>query len=531
LVGTDFAHRRQARARLAERALSDRAALAELLCGWRFAREPALTGLVEETLRTAPLCPSPLARALSFAPLEPLEEGDLTEVQHRVRLAERWGEQPPMLEVDPRVWAADALGWLGAEMEEVERCAWLQTSWEDSPEDAELAAMWRRLGQGGFWSDRGRWTRRLTGDVVSVFRQVMESRQLPSEVARRAVADLRDVLPYKLATGGKTAGGLVQIGARVLETGPAGPLSELLTALSERGRRAAGHCLSRRGHWPETLSQLFPHAVPSERALRSVDWLSPDRGEILLDLHVALRLLERWSEQDAGDPGTDWSVVVQNRGRSRGRLRALLCEGPIPPTGPEWMGSFLGWPAMAQRTRAAVRRWAWEWAWEELALDFSFDAGRPVGVPCRQDGEGPLPLEGEEVEILEVWVLRVILRGRLQHLRRWVDEGSTGDHDATWGRLLVEIPDVLRDAGTGRYGRVRAHLVTELPSVLAGHRPLLGALAALPEGRTAMAQFRTLVEPVWHAAIPPVASGMPSVRRFAAEAFALTADTGTQEDA
>jgi hypothetical protein len=530
LVGTVFAHRRQARAQRARRAASEPETLAELLCGWRFCRDPALTSLVWEVLRSTPLRPSPLAQALSFAPLDSAPDGaDLTEVQHRVRLAERWGEQAPELPASPldaRAWALDALGWLGEETEEVERGAWLRADWDPSPEDAERAAMWRRLPDGGFWSDRGRWTHGLMGDVVSVFRQVIESRQLPSEVARRAIADLRDVLPYKLAVGGKAAGGLVQIGARVLETGPAGPLVELLDALPEGGRRAAGHCLSRRGHWPDTLSQLFPRAAPSERALRCVDWLLPASGESLLDLHVVLRLLERWGEQDAGDPGTDWAVVVQNRGRSRGRLRALLCDGPSPG----WMGRFLSWPALAHRTRAATRRWAWEWAWEELALDFSFDAGRPVGVPCRQDGEGPVPLEGEEIEILEVWVLRVILRGRLAHLRRWVDEGSTGDHDATWGRLLVEIPDALRDAGSGRYGRVRAHLVSELSSVLQAHRPLLAALAALPEGRSAMAQFRALTEPHWHAAVPVIASGLPSVRRFAAEAWALGTDTVSAEE-
>lgn len=535
-----FRAQRAIRAERAARSSSDREILKEALSGWRFAEDPAMLSLLWETVKEAPLSPTPLACALSFAPLPALPEpsddmdpelaadlaADLTELQHRERLASAWRDRAPKVEVDPIVWAIDALSWLGEQAEHLERGAWLRVPWRASASDGSVAAMWSGLSSGSFFRDRAAWMELLQGDVVAVFRTVADAQKLPPDVGRRMVADLRDVLPYKLAPSSDGYGGLSQVGVRMIETGSLGPLPELLSALSEEGRKAASACISRRGHWPDTLTALFPSSGPVERAVRAAPFMDPDRGEVLLDLHVAMRLVERWRSEGAGDPTTDWSVVIQNRGRSRGRLRALLCEESGGSVGDR----VAHLPAVAARTRAAARRWAWEWAWEELALDFSFDAARPVGVPCKATGALHAALEGEEIAILSVWVLRVVLRNRASHLLRWVAEGSTGDHDATWGRLLLDIPDALRDGPQGRYGRVRAHLASSLDGILSGYRPLFAALASLPDDRTAMARFRTLTEPIWHPAVPAIASGMPGVRRSAAEALALTARTPPVED-
>ncbi|MCA9572027.1 MAG: hypothetical protein KC656_29515, partial [Myxococcales bacterium] len=231
------------------------------------------------------------------------------------------------------------------------------------------------------------------------------------------------------------------------------------------------------------------------RALETAALLA-DLGsfERLLDLHTALRLLETSPET----PAEAWRVVAQNRGKARGRLRALVARETA------WLPALLALDALGARSAAAIARFAWSWAWQELAVDFPFDPDRPVTPPCEALPADFVPLDEAGRAPLPTWVLLVVLKGRDLHLERWVATGGTGDRDSTWARLMKDLPSGLA------YPAVRHALAELLPELLAAHRPVLERLAALPGGRTLKTDTTALLAPGWHPDVPFPRAGFPT---------------------
>ncbi|MEZ4238326.1 MAG: hypothetical protein R3F59_19675 [Myxococcota bacterium] len=409
--------------------------------------------------------------------------------------------------------ALSRLSAIGARLAEA-REAWARAAYPAQPADERVAAMWRATGRGaqGSFAHQGAWQQLLARPVVAAFRQALSTRPLPPHVRDRALGDLRDTLFYQLV-GGQ---GFAELAAFTLETAPGGPVAPLFDVLSERSRSRAARCVSARGHWPQTLALALPAAGATERAL--LVQADPRDPEDWIELHCALRLLASWAESP-GDDDRDWSIVTQNQGRSRGRLRALAASEPAAALA-ERVAAL---PALAERTRAAARRWAWSWAWEALATDFAFDLDRPVVRPCVAEA-GVAALEAEELEIVETWLLLVILRGRGDTVRRWAAEGR-GDSDGTWGRLLLELPADLREADGG-LARVRAALAAGWDARVASVAPVLRRVAGLSEGRALKRAFWDVVGPAWHVAVAHPRAGFPTFVRNARDWVARGSETG-----
>lgn len=401
----------------------------------------------------------------------------------------------PAADVVPRRLAA-----VGARLHEA-REAWADEHYPSAPGDAGVAALWAGWGGGELWRDQQGWLSLLLEPVTRAFRLALASRPPPPQIVARAVGDLRDALYYKLVSGG-----LAEIATYALETGPGGPVGPVFDVLSERGRALVARCVTRRGHWPHTVARVLPAAGGAERALLlqqqterpPADWI---------ELHTALRLVAAWGESP-GDVDRDWSIVTQNQGRARGRLRAVALLEP-----PERLAeAVVALESGVARTRAAARRWAWSWAWEEVARGFSFSIDEPVIRPCRTEA-GDAPLDGESLLGLEGWALLVILRGRGDTLARWARDGA-GDRDGTWGRLLLELPEELRDADGG-YTRVRAALDRHWPALERTLRPVLADIGALEPGRTLKARFWEVAGAAWHDSITKPRGGFPTLARHA----------------
>jgi hypothetical protein len=512
---------RAARARRAARLAAGDPAGA--LAGWRFAARPemlaAALAAVDEAAAAGALRPLPHRAWLAALPDERLPSlpADASLRLEALRL-DAWARGAAPADaagLRPGRWALHTLGELGEAAEEARR-AWRAPPKRDPVADAELASLWPLWTAGGvgLWKARGAWERHLLGDAMGAFRQVLASRNLPYDRSRQALEDLREGLWFQLLGGGEAAPGWTELAARVLEGAGPAPLEALAGTLSPGGRAAAGVCLASRGHWPRTLDRLLPD-VPGRRArgLRLAEAAGEDPGaaEALADLHAALRLVEGWRE--GGDLARDWQVIRQNRGRARGRLRALLTARPEA-----LLAAIAGLDGLADRTRAAARRWAWDWAWGALSHGLELDFSRPISPPCRQLAEGLAPVGDGERPAAETWVLLAVLKGRLAHLRRWAREGGTGDHDGTWGRLLgAELPGCLRDPGGG-YDRLRAWLSGDLEDTLEGWLPTLAAAAALPEGRGLKGRFEALLGPRWDPRVRFPSGGFPTFQRHAAEA-------------
>ncbi len=264
------------------------------------------------------------------------------------------------------------------------------------------------------------------GDTVSetLSAPVDRAGEVASHVVGRALGDLDDALFYQLLAGAERAAGLA---VWALVGAPGGPAAPLLEVLEDRERAVVARCVTRPGHWPGTIAAALPSLPGSaERALHlQSDPVDAAGVEGWLDLHVALRLVGRWHEPGAPCERQDRAIVVQNRGRSRGRLRAVATRRPAVAL-TEALWSLEG---LADRTVVAARRWAWACAWEALATDFAFDLGQAIVRSCATEA-GSEPLDGDDLDALRVWALWVLLRGRFETLERWA-RTAQGDRDGT----------------------------------------------------------------------------------------------------
>ena len=539
---SEFLERRAARLERVRAALEDPSRRADALVGWRFGEDPAAAAAVYRALDALVPAPPPALLALALAPPEalpppPPSGADADEPLHRLRIARAFAQRlPPAAEVPASpashaAWALEHLVFIGEQVEARERAAWAREQYDIKPlEDQAVSQLWARVFAGGaaVWGDQKRWEALCLPAATASFRQVLSTRELPPGVAKQALTELRDGFWFQFLGGKGGVPGWAEIAARVVES--LGGLPGLTLALDDGEWAIATGCASVRGAWPDSLAALLPD-IPGgpARALKLRQRLGdrPDLAEVILDAHVALRLLETWSAPDGTDPVRSWGVVVQNRGRARGRLRALAMTRPaaLRPL-------LLSLEALHSRTLAAVRRYAWDWAWESMARGFAWDFSNPVTPPCEPPEVGLEPLDPSEHSAARTWVLLVVLKGRLDHLQRWVQTGGTGDRDGTWGRLLSdELPATLRDPppadpGRGRvtatYHRLRAWLADSLEPTLARWRPVLQAVGALPENRTLARSMEALLRPCWDERVPFPKAGFPTFQSHAVAAVAAS---------
>jgi hypothetical protein len=504
--------------RVASQLMSDEPAAAEeLLSTWSFAADPDLVGLVLQTLRIK--TPNPTASELAGAlaapellPVTPFFKNPVAGHLYRRWLAENTTETLEASETNRLAWALDELAFLGEEVDRRDRQAWVTgVHRADAVRDAKTANLWAQWFAGNPWGIRQEWESLFLSATTRVFHAVCAARNLPLHVIERCRADLEDAFFFRLIGGSDEAAGWLELAARVLETMDPSPVTALASQLDSPGWDRICFCAATRGNWRHTAANLWPDLpLARTRAIALRQDVQAPRLEQLLDAHVALRLLESWHESSCG-PRTNWDIVVQNRGRARARLRALVTESPG-----SLLDCFMNMEGIFSRTMAAVKRYAWAWAWQELALDFAFDVSRAVTPACHELHGSLPPLNATDQMAVRTWVLLVVIKGRLGHLQRWVRDGGTKDRDSTWARLLAqEMPESLHDpddAGhRGRsYHRLRYDLMEALDDHLAALSPLLEQIAGLKPSRRLRADFDALVENRWDDRVPYPRSGFPT---------------------
>lgn len=474
------------------------AALA-LLAGWRFDEHGGRRVL--ERLVQAPPAVDGRAWAMAFGPV----------ADARHPLASEWRQaswiraHPDSPAGDPLAWALHELAAQAWLIEQQERQPWRRT-FPVGPEDSAVASMWRGWAQGNPWPIRGAWERAFLKPALAAFSAVLRARSLPEEVRRQAISDAREGFFYALVGVGAEAGWR-EVAARLLEAGGEDPVDALARALPTASWERVARCAVTRGHGRSTAGLVWGETggwQVQARRLRSEGSERPERLAELLDLHLALRLLEHWSQPERAAPERSVAVVAHNRGRARSRLRASLREAPAE----HLLEQILALPGLAARTRSAVARFARDWAWQQVQHGFSFYDARTIDPACVLPEGAPPPLPTEALPVLRTWVLRVLLKGRLAHLRQWVHGGDTVDpKDATWGRLLKDdCPELLRSypgaSRTEGLARLRAELVEQLPELWPELLPVLGRLAALTEqGPSLEAAFSAVLHD-WDERVP-----------------------------
>ncbi|MCB9742119.1 MAG: hypothetical protein H6741_00570 [Alphaproteobacteria bacterium] len=485
------------------------------LAGWRFLDDPVRCERFFAELAASTPTPRPAQLAASLAPSAALpQEGP-----------EDWGMMPPLqrrktlVELcrgvtveDSRTarlaWAIDELRLLGRQVEGRQRRAWQDARYAPAPKkDAITLDLWRAWFTNKAFFERERWEKLFLPYAARAFGAVLEARQFPIHVRKQVQEDLQEAFFFALLGGLEGPPGWQELAVRVIETGAAGPVDSVTACLDEPGWRRVATCAVRRGYGPRSAAMAFselPNALARARAMKEQGLEDPASLERYLDLHVALRLVDTWTEEGRTDLDRSWRVVLQNRGRASGRLRAVLASAEAAPL----LERLEATDALYARTVAAVSRHCRDWAWQQLSRGFTFDYGRSVSPPCLEEEEAFEPYDDADIRTLKCWVLLCMLRGRLGHLQVWVREGTTGDRDTQWGRLQKDaLPDSLKDPGDAsrnRYLRLRAELAEELDALLLGLRPTVEALAALDslKSKDLAARFQEIIAPHWVEDVP-----------------------------
>ncbi|MEZ4316880.1 MAG: hypothetical protein R3F61_05240 [Myxococcota bacterium] len=478
---------------------------------WSFAAHPALLAVAARALDAASPAPSGPALALALAPTPAgLPDTRATRRTHERGLVDSRALAP--LDDTPangRAWQVAELDRLGREVEDRERRSWRRSWPQDPARDAGAAEVWAALFSGNPWGLRERCEALWLGPAMRSFAGVLTARELPMDVRASVLDDLREAFFYRLLGDRTSTPGWLEIAARVVET--VEPVIGPAHTLSSTGRAAAAGCVTSRAGWGATTAAVFADLPDREGRAGALAGLFEDPAvlEALLDLHTVLRLLDVQPD----DRAAMWRVVTQNRGKARGRLRALVSREA------SWLPVLLALDGLQARTEVAVARFAWSWAWQEMSRGFSFDAGRPTTPPCEDVPDTLAPL-ADDLSAMRTWVLLVVLKGRYAHLERWVRTGGTGDRDSTWARLLKDLPPHYLDPDGG-YKRVRIHLHEGLVGHADSLRVLLADIADLSIDRQLKDRMLALIEPVWSREIPQPRSGFPTFVENARDAARL----------
>lgn len=528
-------HRQRWRERAAAAAVAlrggDRALARALVSTWRF--EPDLADrLLDRLLATRPR-PCPGAWAMTMA--------DAVDVDAPVDAptALHWRDgafSQPVGDVgDPLAWGLAELATHSWLVETAERLPWQDRSYRVDPaEDAQVRALWSAWAEGRPWDAREDWETRFLPPALRAFAAVVRGRRLPEDVRKQAIMDAREGFFYALIGDGGTGAGWRELGVRLLEAAGPDPVDALAVAVPVESWERVARCAVTRGHGRSTASLAWGQGVTWQVQARELQLRAQEQPAALgdlLDLHLALRLVECWTQPERTAPSRSMAVVTHNRGRARSRLRAVLREAPAD----HLLLRIQALPALADRTRAAVARFARDWAWQQVQHGFSFYDARTVDPACILPEGAPPPLSTEGLAALRAWVLLVTLKDRLPHLRQWVHGGAELDkRDTTWGRLLADdCPDLLRSYRGSTRGqglaRLRAELTEHLPALLSQLRPTLARLAAIDLRRGGLkAAFEGAIADAWHPAL-----SLPKVRyrSYIAAAAAACQQLSGEDDA
>ena len=382
----------------------------------------------------------------------------------------------------PRVLAD--LDVLGDRVERLERLGWAPPP---APANPSLVAAWSAVFDGRPWDHRRVWTRLGLTRAREVVRAVARQRKLPDAVLRRVLTDLEENDLLVLFGDGEGVPPWLDVALTVLEQAPEGPVTSLAGCLEPSGWDRLGGCLRRRGAWPATFA-----SAPGLGPPRDAEAL-----EGVLDLHVLRQVLLTVGAAPPLPLERAWRVVRANRGRMRGRLRALLAGG-----GREVIRArLLQHPSLFKATDRALARFWLHQVWQERRRDFTWDGKNLTTPPCAPLEAPAAAAPPLDLAALRTWVLLVVLRGRYEHLQRWAEEGSTGDRDSTWGRLLADqLPAVLASgaAGARDLRPLRDHLSMNLSDVITALLPTLEAVAAAAPGPGQRDAIRQALAPDWH---------------------------------
>lgn len=380
---------------------------------------------------------------------------------------------------------------IGARIQALIRAPWrARQAPVDARADAEAAALWQAWAAGDFWSIQPAWERAYLMDGTRAFLAVAEATH------RRPRLRL-DVMESFFQVGWDAQGGPAgwrKILCRVVESEGPAPFGNLVAAFPAAQRRAALATVFNWGTRAETTATLLPEIAGAEARAHALAARAEAAPDALLDAHVASRLVSAWCTSGAVDLEHGWRVALQNDGRARSRLRALLAAAPTPPAPRE--------AGLHARTRFAVRRFFRDWA---RAQRPDFPLGDAAGVdPVRQAAAMAAPFDGPAQAALRCWILLGALRGHLPSLHAWRSTRRTAGRTAAFYRYLNTLPPVLlRPRAGDRAGRerVRIELIDSLDEHLDALRPLLGRVAALRAPRLAE-RLSACLAPAWVAAVP-----------------------------
>lgn len=467
----------------------------------------------------------------------------------------RWLQAQPDLP-DMRLTVADRLTWalldldlLGEDLLRTELHDWNGHSSflddEDDPRDARTLHLFEAWQRGAAWDIKEAWETLFLQEAERVFIGVMEAQHISREHQRRIRRDLRRAFFFVMQNSRLPLPGWVVVAARVLETGPRGPLEELGAMLGPEHRRWAGACLATRGGRSVTLERLFPDlAYPAARAeLATSAMQDPTWWWGFQAAHVTLRVSRAWRKGASHSLEAQRHLALQSTSKLRARLRALVgqrttdAHDPLPSLRPALIARLGRLSSLYQRTAWAVRATARTWALNELRLGMPLHIDRPLLPPClKVEHDGPQPFPEALRALTMCWILLVVLRGRLPHLLDWVRNGGTGTNDGTWNRLLAKhLPGELCGPGRGRdrYHRLRFSLTFWLDGCLRELGPLISRIALLePMLETARRrrglskELRPMLQGLWDDRVGFPSGGYPTAVEACVEAVPVLVDEG-----
>lgn len=472
-----------------------------LLAPWAFSADAVATGRLLARLRASPPTPPPGHRAAILDPVPesgPEGAGAPEQRAHLFARAQPDGDAGGT-ERDALAWGLEGLAWFGQRIEETERRAWQAPVPIDPVRDGAARAVWSQLLGGDFWTAREAVDALWLPTARRVFGAALRARGVPAAERGAYLQEFAEGFFWVLLGGADSLPGWKEIAVRVLEgDGPSAPVA-LGRHLDVDGWSWVVRCPTASSPtWRATRAWALPdhpNALAQARRIVRQGVADPGRMEQLLDGQVALRLLAAWSDPDPRTlPGQGWDVVLRHRTRTRGRLRAVLLE-----TASDRLLRILELPGLAARSERAVAAVAWARAHAVLHQHQVPSWDSSLTPRCEPPPALPPPLDAREREVLQTWVLLVVLRERFGQLEHWRRTGSWRKRpDSGWGRLLQDaLPGTLAGADGG-YDRVQAYLCLHWRAVCERLRPVLEQVVACRRGP----EIRAAVSACWEPEVP-----------------------------